>query len=588
MMNSRSKASRSSAWAALLVVGAMASVFVVGDEVAEAGRKRVVVLDFEGPKGGRFHDDLVRLLKKSHDVVSTDRWNGTAEEMNAEEPSNQNIKKVARKLKVDAVVEGKIEKRRDEFIIRLKLHSGASGEVIGSPVDTKAETAKLDGRAQRDIKDELLDVLDAQPGGSGGGGGGDLEDDKPLATRGSKAARGKKAADDEDNDKPAGRGGFSKHFESDADTDADPPVKKAKKPEKPEKPEAKADEDDKPVKIAKATRPAKVDTKADTDDDKPPAKKPAKVVAKADDDDKPRKKAKRDDDDARPARKRTAARDEDDAELEARAVREPLDQAAALSPGERAVDIDIGLEAQSRVLKFQIRTGLMQIPNNYASNPNPGMQFDATIYPLAIGHTSDSQLKNIGINVFGERAFHVTSKVNNVDNPKTYHSFDSRFGFGAVYRYALGRSPTAPVFLGSLVYSGQQFSITSDSGRNTSGVPNVRYKMVEPGVGVRYPFTAKIIGLVDGKVMAMLDTGQIQGTKQYGTSKIVGFEGMVGVDYLWKPNLFIRAAFHAETIGFTFQGNGAMGERDNDPTTKDVLGARDTYLGGMATVGYAY
>ena len=566
MMNSRSRASRSSAWVALLVVGVMV---MIGSTAAEAGRKRVVVLDFEGPKAGRFHDDLVRLLKKSHDVVSTDRWNGTAEEMNADEVSTQNIKKVAKKLKVDAVIEGKIEKRRDEFILRLKLHSGASGEVIGSPVDTKAESAKIDGRAQRDIQDELIAVLDAQPGGSGSGAGADLEDDKPLATRGSKGGGKKLAdADDSDDDKPR-KGAFSIHFDAGDD--------------------AADDKDDKPARPVKKAKPAKADDADAAADDKP-AKKPVKVVAKTDDDPpKPRKKVTQDeDDDARPARKRTAARDEDDTEVTAQAEREPLERAAALSHAERAIDLDLGLEAQSRVLNFKIRTGLMQIPDNYASNPNPGMQFDVTAFPFAIGHTNDSQLRNIGINLFGERAFHVSSKVDNVANPQTYHSFDSRFGFGGVYRYALGRSETSPVFLGSLVYSDQQFSITSNSALNNSGVPNVRYKMVEPGVGVRYPFTPKLIGLFDGKIMAMLSTGQIQSQQQYGTSKIVGFEGLVGVDYLFKPNLFFRAAFHAETIGYTFQGNGQMGERDGDPTTKDVLGARDTYIGGMATVGYAY
>src|SRR3954469_3720041 len=73
MTSSRSRASRNSVLAALIVWCAVAGVA----GVAHAERKRVVVLEFEGPKGGRFHDDVVKLIKKTHTVVPTDTWNGT-------------------------------------------------------------------------------------------------------------------------------------------------------------------------------------------------------------------------------------------------------------------------------------------------------------------------------------------------------------------------------------------------------------------------------------------------------------------------------------------------------------------------------
>ena len=63
----------------------------------------------------------------------------------------------------------------------------------------------------------------------------------------------------------------------------------------------------------------------------------------------------------------------------------------------------------------------------------------------------------------------------------------------------------------------------------------------------------------------------------------------LGIDYLITRNIFARAAFRAETIGYTFKGTGALSNaRDGDPATVDVAGARDTYLGGIVTVGYLY
>src|SRR5512141_1525192 len=102
MTHSRSRASRT--WLRGVVVVLCAIVGFGG--VAHAGRKRVVVLDFEGPKSDKFHDDLVKLIKKTHTVVPTDKWNGTAEELGAGSASEKDIKKVAKKLKIDAVVEG--------------------------------------------------------------------------------------------------------------------------------------------------------------------------------------------------------------------------------------------------------------------------------------------------------------------------------------------------------------------------------------------------------------------------------------------------------------------------------------------------
>ena len=134
MTNSRSRSSTSKLLAALVV--ACAVVGATG--VAHAERKRVVVLDFEGPKGEKFHDDLVRLLKKTHTVVPTHQWNGTAEQLDAATTLERDVRRVAKRLKVDAIVEGKIEKRRDAFLIHLKLREGKTGEVVRSmPKDMK-------------------------------------------------------------------------------------------------------------------------------------------------------------------------------------------------------------------------------------------------------------------------------------------------------------------------------------------------------------------------------------------------------------------------------------------------------------------
>ena len=150
MTSSRSRASINNLLALLVVLGV---AFV--PTIAEAGRKRVVVLELEGPKAEKFHEGLVKLLKKTHTVVPTEKWSSTAEELGADKLTDGNIKKVAKKLKVDAIITGKVEKRRDEYILQLKVRAGSTGAVTGSRIDTSSEGPRIDAKQSKDLKDEL-------------------------------------------------------------------------------------------------------------------------------------------------------------------------------------------------------------------------------------------------------------------------------------------------------------------------------------------------------------------------------------------------------------------------------------------------
>jgi len=659
MTNSISIASTSRRLAVVVAVCA-ATVLGTGG-VADAGRKRVVVLDFEGPRNEKFHEDLVKLIKKTHTVVPTEKWNGAAEQLAAASVSAGDIKKVARKLKIDAVVEGKIEKRRDEFIIRLKLHEGRTGALVGDTIDTKAEGPRIDGRAQRDLKDELVGAIDNVESNHVSGGGDDEDEPVKLAKR--------PAADDED-EKPV-----KKAKKPAADDEEEKPVKKAKKPaadDEEEKPVKKAkkpaadDEDEKPVKKAKKPaaddeddRPTrsgfskrsddergsdKVDRKpkkpaddeddkpvrkaARSDDDKPAASKPAnkpddkpaaskpankpddKLAAKKPDDDKPAAAArpankpddklaakkpddeprriarpKADDEDRPATRKTVAARDDGDAAEvdapEADAEARP-DAAAALSPGERALDAVAGLSVTMRRMTFNVTPALRATPPGYKGIPVAGAVLDATVYPLAIGHSRGDQLKNIGLNLVYDRVLKLSSQ--DPMTKKVYSTIEQRFGLTGVFRYAFNRRPTSPVVLGTLGFTRQSFNILGEV-----DIPDVKYSIIAPGGGIRFPAMPKLLLAADVKLLIVAGTGQIGDPDKYGAASVIGFEGALGADYLITRNIFARATVRYETIGYSFKGTGFQtNQRDGMPMTQDVTGARDNYFGGMATVGYLY
>jgi len=569
-------------------VVAVLGVLLLVPALAQAGgRKRVVVLEFEGPKAEKFHDDLVKLVKKSHTVVSLDKWNGTAEELDASKANEKNFKKVAKKLKVDAIIQGKIDKRRDEYIIKLKLREGKTGELVGEGIDTKAEGPRIDGKAQQDLKDELIDAISNVDANRASGGGGDDEEEEEDKPAKKKPIKKDDEEEEEEEDKPVKKG-FSR---KDDEEEEDKPSKK--KP-------AKKDDEEEEDKPAKKGFSRKDD---EEEEDKPSKKKPAKkddeetaaLRPKKDDEDedplpKPTKKkpAAKDDEDEDGPKKKVASKDDEDEDEDedGSSVDESSDEdedessGSVLSPGERAIDAVIGLSLNARRMAFTSEPGLAMGPPPYKGVPVAGLLIDATVFPLAIGHKKKGMAKNFGATVMYDKVLKISSESNGVTLPTS----QSRWAVGGVFRYPLGKLTAGA----TLRFGRQSFNITP-SGGETPDIPNVNYTIIDPSVFARYEATPKILLSVNLGFMLLTNTGQIQNGDQYGPATVTGFEGEIGGDYLLTKNLFVRAAFKFETIGFKFRGGAMKTNTKYDADGgQDVFGARDSYLGGAVTVGYLY
>ncbi len=503
MTSSRSSMKATRAWFILVAL-------LVLTGVASAGRKRVVVLEFEGDKAEKFHAEVIRLIKKSHTVVSVDKWNGTAEEMSAARLTDKNVKKVAKKLKVDGVVSGTVEKRRDEYIIRMKLRSGTSGELVGPQINIKSESVKLDSTAARDVKDELIDAIGDLESNRGGGGGDDNGDD------------------DADEEKP--KKGFVK---KPADDDEEKPKVAVKKP---------ADDDEEKPKVA-VKKPADDDDDDDDDDDEKarPEPKPER---------KPKKIARVDDDD-------------DDEEIEGRTDVSPMGAEAMYAPGERALDAVAGMSFTARRMSFAYNP--MQVvttPAGYKqSAPVPGFYLDATAYPLAFGHKRKDILRHLGATIMFDRVLALNSK-NPADNTKL-KSTEQRFAIGAAFRYPLGTEANAPVVGATLRYGQQQFTI-----EGMPKVPNVKYSLIDFAAFIQYTIAPKMLVHASAGALLPLDAGDITKLAQYGRAKITGFEGSAGLDYRIMKNIFARGELRFETLGFAFlkegmKSQGVAGARDS-------------------------
>ncbi len=506
--------------------------------VAEAQRKRVVVLEFEGPNADKFRSAVIKVIKKKHTVLKTDKWNATADELDAAKITDKNVKKVAKKMRVDGVITGKVDKRRDEYIIKLKLRSGVSGDLVGGSISTKADGPRLDEKGQRDINDELVAVIDELESNSGGDDAG--EEDSPK----------KKKGDDDDGGKKSGFG--------------------------------KKDDDETNAKRAKKDDPPK--------EEDPPAEDPPA------EEDKPKKRAKSDDDDDGGGKRKASRDDDDNGRVDDDVEITDSKRELNLSVSRRAIDAVIGLSFTRRNLNFTYASDLGDPPPGYKQGiPVAGALIDMTFYPMSFGHKKKGPVTGIGVNVLYDKIIKINSQKRYSDvmnNPQTADlaTSESRWQVGGVFRYPLGKKANSLVVGGGLSFGKQSFTVAQVlPNAQPTDIPNVSYTMFTPSAFVRFPALPKITFNLDVAFHAITNTGDIQTREQYGAATVSGYDLELGGDYMIKPNIFARASIRYQSIGFTFKGDpmAQSNTRDTDPD-QDVTGAKDSYFGGTATIGYTY
>jgi hypothetical protein len=550
--------SKSSKWIARAVVVLIALVLGTPG-VASAGRKRLVVLDFEGDEAEAVQTSFVKFLKKTHTVVSVDKWNTAADELGATKINEKNIKKVAKKLKIDGVISGNVEKRRDEYIIRIKLRSGSSGTLVGDQVNAKTDAPKLSKKAKGDLEDELFGQIDGLEAVRGGGG--DEEEEAPAA--------------EEEDEKPSKFGGKLRT------EDEEKPAKLSKKELEKQKKEEEAAKKE-------ADRLAKEEAKEAEKKRKDDAKK-EEAAALATKKDRDREEVSDPDEEEEESplptkekkkKKKVASSEDEEGIEESVEATGNMSTKMALSPANRAVDAVVGVSMNMRRMSFTYASDIGQRPAGYKGKLVPGGFIDMTLYPLALGHKRPSKdiMKNIGATAMYDQVLLVKSKDASGNELK---SAQVRYAFGLVFRYPFGTSESAPVIGARLRYGSQAFKISQPA-----PLPSVTYSMVEPGVFFRLPILDnKIVLDANAAFLLVTNTGQIQDAMKYGGATVTGFEFNLGADYHLGDALFLRGMVNYETIGFSFKKTGSL------PTPTDnmkVTGARDNYYGVVVSAGYLF
>ena len=554
-MSSRSIGTRSK-WQ---VVGLLVLGLVLGTRGTAAAGRRIVVLEFDGPKAERFRTDVEAAVKKGNTIVSLDKWNAKAEDLGATKVTARNIKKVAAKLEVDGVIVGEVEKRGPRYYLHLKLREGESGQFVAES-EVVVRTPKLGGDGAKVVKDELMPAIRELNTNSSGGDDEEEEDEEPVARKKSKKGKktgfGRRDPDDEEEDE-----------EAEEEEEEEEPVarkKKArKKAKKVEEEEEEEEEDEEPVARKKAKKTKKARKPPPDEEEEEEEEDDDEEVASADDDE-----------------------EEDDEEGEVRARRDD-DDGEELPPDPRfpALEVAAGLSATMRKLD------LGSTQQGYNGQPVAGAMFTADVYPLAFNKKNKSITRHIGLTVLFDRVITITSRIKYEDPADPANQLTAelpttqqRYAVGLVFRYPIGEKASVE---GSLRYNRMKFVIDKEGAPVMVTIPNVDYAFVDPGVGFRYVVSPKIVAAGRLAFMLVTGTGELQEPDQYGGTKTLGFDLEGGASYAVTPKILIHADLRMTTLGLSFDGSGTLSNPEGDAMV-EVPSGRDTYFGGAVTAGYLF
>jgi len=313
------------------------------------------------------------------------------------------------------------------------------------------------------------------------------------------------------------------------------------------------------------------------------------VVAEGDDDD---------DDDEPVELEKDKDKDNDKGEADTTLTDE---EKADLMVRGRGVDVAAGLSLVARSLSFTVRDGLAAAdsPRGYDGKPVAGVFFSAEIYPMGLSLKKKGFMRNIGLTAEVDKVLKIESRYTYLDASSNEQeivlpSSQMRWGVGLVYRHNFGKKPTSPSVKLGVRYGG--FSFTIDRTEATAAgqdpdIPDVTYTVIDPGLAIRFPLGAKLALLADLRYMAITGTGDMQLDTQYGAATVTGVDVEGGFEYMLKKQLYLRAGARFTKIGFDFKGGATLTndrEPTPDPTTQDVFGANDQYLGGYAVAAYRF
>jgi hypothetical protein len=122
---------------------------------AAEAKKKLVVLDFKGPRAAKVQRAVVKLLRPIATLIGDKAFLQAAREVDGYSPDASGVSKVALRLKAHGVLTGKVQKRGSRYKLTVQLLEGKSGEVVGRAIVVALKRGRIDTAGRRKLAREI-------------------------------------------------------------------------------------------------------------------------------------------------------------------------------------------------------------------------------------------------------------------------------------------------------------------------------------------------------------------------------------------------------------------------------------------------
>lgn len=158
-MNSRSTASASKRLAVYVV--ALLTLLVL-PRTASAER-RLVILEFEGPRSSQFRREVVRQLRGDNELIPERDFQRQKKQIRGFDGTPEKMARLAKELDADGIVSGEVARRGRNFVLTIKIREGLSGEFTSREVTFRGRRPKFTGKPGRRFRRSLRAAVSELP-----------------------------------------------------------------------------------------------------------------------------------------------------------------------------------------------------------------------------------------------------------------------------------------------------------------------------------------------------------------------------------------------------------------------------------------
>jgi hypothetical protein len=527
------------------------AVLCAAASTADARPRRVVILDFDGPRqlADTGRSTVLSVLGEQYDVVATKRWEQARAAAAQQTHGPAQWSRAAKQSGVDAVIEGWVQDEGRRKILNIVVREASNGrefDTISVRLDGKRGVSTESSRQLQANLNEVLDWIDAgqnEPTGT-----------LPIVTV--KKIGPTRGADDDDGARGRGRRVI------DDDDAAAEPRRRSRRSDRPDRDRPdRADRQDRQV-AEEADPPARSATKAERKAEGSEATTEAEPAH-----------------DAKPVEVSTAAREAHELEIlfpqqsdeRKQVLGEKVDHVPQRTP---RFMIDGGGYYGSRSLIWDADpdANIQQ----FAGVTTKGLQVNAAVYPFPLKQT-DGILSGLGFTGSLHHSAGSTVVFDDVDTVEEYVLNQNGWELGVHYRAPLN---SLVAIDGGAFYGNQTYEIVDAS--PDFETPDTKYSYLGASVHLDLAITDRALIGFGARYFTVLDSGDLQSIDFYGPASASGL-GLEGSFLIPLPmSLYVRGQLSYQRISLDLSGGGQIADDEG------VTGGRDSLITGNVNLGIAF